>query len=75
VFFLVVLSTFPLVIPFMLIDDTARALLWSRLVALGVLFLAGAMLARYSSGNPWLNGLAMAGIGALLMGAIMALGG
>jgi VIT1/CCC1 family predicted Fe2+/Mn2+ transporter len=75
VFFLVVLSTFPLVIPFMLIDDTARALLWSRLVALGVLFFAGAMLARYSSGNPWLNGLAMAGIGALLMGAIMALGG
>jgi VIT1/CCC1 family predicted Fe2+/Mn2+ transporter len=75
VFFLVVLSTFPLVIPFMLIDDTARALLWSRLVALGVLFLAGAMLARYSSGNPWLNGLAMAGIGALLTGAIMALGG
>ena len=75
VFFLVVLSTFPLVIPFMLIDDTARALLWSRLVGLGTLFLAGATLARYSSGNPWLNGLAMAGIGALLMAAIMALGG
>jgi VIT1/CCC1 family predicted Fe2+/Mn2+ transporter len=75
VFLLVVLSTFPLVIPFMLIDDTARALLWSRLVALGVLFLAGALLARYSSGNTWLNGLAMAAIGALLMLAIMALGG
>ena len=75
VFFLVVLSTFPLVIPFMLTDDTARALLWSRLVALGMLFLAGAMLARYSSGNPWLNGLVMATVGALLMAAIMALGG
>lgn len=75
VFFLVVLSTFPLVIPFLLTDHTARALLWSRLVALGMLFLAGAMLARYSSGNPWLNGLAMAAIGALLMAAIMALGG
>jgi VIT1/CCC1 family predicted Fe2+/Mn2+ transporter len=75
VFFLVVLSTFPLVVPFMLIDDTARALLWSRLVALGTLFLAGATLARYSSGNPWLNGLAMAAIGAVLMAAIMALGG
>jgi VIT1/CCC1 family predicted Fe2+/Mn2+ transporter len=75
VFFLVVLSTFPLVIPFMLIDDTARALLWSRLAALGMLFLAGATLARYSSVNPWLNGLAMAAIGALLMAAIMALGG
>lgn len=75
VFFLVVLSTFPLVIPFMLIDDTARALLWSRLVALATLFLAGATLARYSGGNAWLNGLAMAFIGALLMAAIMALGG
>jgi len=75
VFLLVVLSTFPLVIPFMIIDDTARALLMSRLVALGMLFLSGAMLARYSHGNIWLNGFAMAAIGALLMAAIMALGG
>ena len=75
VFFLVVLSTFPLVVPFMLIDDTARALLWSRLTALGMLFLSGAMLARYSNGNVWLNGLLMALVGALLMAAIMALGG
>lgn len=75
VFLLVVLSTFPLVVPFMLTEDTARALLWSRLVAIGTLFLAGAMLARYSSGNIWLNGLTMAAVGALLMAAIMALGG
>ena len=75
VFLLVVLSTFPLVIPFMLIDETARALLWSRLVAVATLFIAGATLARYSYGNVWLNGLAMAALGALLMAAIMALGG
>jgi len=75
VFFLVVLSTFPLVVPFMLVDDTARALLLSRLAALVMLFLAGATLARYSSGNVWLNGLTMAALGALLMAAIMALGG
>lgn len=75
VFLLVVLSTFPLVVPFMVIDDTARALLTSRLVALAMLFLSGALLARYSDGNIWLNGLAMASIGALLMAAIMALGG
>ena len=75
VFLLVVLSTFPLVIPFMVTDDTARALLWSRLVAVGMLFLAGALLARHSGGNVFLNGLAMAAIGALLMAAIMALGG
>jgi VIT1/CCC1 family predicted Fe2+/Mn2+ transporter len=75
VFFLVVLSTFPLVVPFMLTDDTARALLWSRLTALGMLFLAGATLARYSGGNALLNGIVMATVGALLMAAIMALGG
>jgi VIT1/CCC1 family predicted Fe2+/Mn2+ transporter len=75
VFLLVVLSTFPVVIPFMLTDDTARALLMSRLVALAMLFVAGWTLARYSSGNPWLNGITMSAIGALLMGAIMALGG
>jgi VIT1/CCC1 family predicted Fe2+/Mn2+ transporter len=75
VFLLVVLSTFPLVIPFMVTDDTARALLWSRLVAVVTLFISGATLARYSHGNVWLNGLTMAAIGALLMAAIMALGG
>jgi VIT1/CCC1 family predicted Fe2+/Mn2+ transporter len=75
VFLLVVLSTFPLVIPFMVIDETARALLWSRLVAVATLFIAGATLARYSHGNVLLNGLAMAALGALLMAAIMALGG
>jgi VIT1/CCC1 family predicted Fe2+/Mn2+ transporter len=56
-------------------DEPARALLFSRLVALAMLFLAGATLARYSSGNPWLNGLTMAAVGAVLMGAIMSLGG
>jgi len=75
VFLLVVLSTFPLVIPFIVIDETARALLWSRLVAVATLFIAGATLARYSHGNVLLNGLTMAALGALLMAAIMALGG
>jgi len=40
-----------------------------------MLFIAGATLARYSSGNVWLNGLVMAALGAVLMAAIMALGG
>lgn len=75
VFLLVVLSTFPLVIPFMVFDETTRALLWSRLVAVGMLFLAGALLARYSGGNALVHGIVMATIGALLMAAIMALGG
>ena len=33
------------------------------------------MAARYSGGNRWLAGTGMAGVGALLVGALMALGG
>ena len=47
----------------------------SNRVALGMLFLAGGMLARYAGGNVWLSGAAMALTGAVLMAAIMALGG
>ena len=72
---LVVLATFPVVLPFMLIDQTALAVRVSNGVALGMLFLAGAMLARYAGGSIWRGGAAMAITGALLIVAIMALGG
>jgi VIT1/CCC1 family predicted Fe2+/Mn2+ transporter len=75
IFLLVTISTFPLVIPFMVFKELNAALLASRLVALATLFLGGWLLARYSGGNRWLAGTALAGVGALLMGAIMALGG
>jgi VIT1/CCC1 family predicted Fe2+/Mn2+ transporter len=75
VFLLVTVSTFPLVVPFMLFGELAPALLASRLVALAMLFLSGWMLARYAGGNRWLGGTGMAAIGALLVGALMALGG
>jgi len=75
VFLLVVLATFPVVVPFMLLDQTALAVRVSNLVALGMLFLSGGILARYSGGSVWWGGAAMAVTGALLMAAIMALGG
>ena len=75
VFLLVTASTFPLVVPFMLLGELAPALLASRLVALAMLFLGGWALARYSGGNRWLAGTAMAAVGAVLVGALMALGG
>jgi VIT1/CCC1 family predicted Fe2+/Mn2+ transporter len=75
VFLLVTASTFPLVVPFMLFSQLAPALLASRLVALAMLFLGGWALARYSGGNRWLAGTALAAVGALLVGALMALGG
>jgi VIT1/CCC1 family predicted Fe2+/Mn2+ transporter len=75
VFLLVVLATFPLVVPFMVFDQTALAVRVSNLVALVMLFIAGSTLARYAGGSRWQGGAAMAATGAVLMAAIMALGG
>jgi hypothetical protein len=75
IFVLVTLSTFPLVVPFLIFKELDAALLASRLVAIATLFLGGWMLARYSGGNRWLAGAGMGAIGALLVGALIALGG
>ncbi|HYX66533.1 MAG TPA: hypothetical protein VE935_20125 [Burkholderiales bacterium] len=75
VFLLVAASTFPLVVPFLVFGSLAPALLGSRLVALALLFLGGWLLARYSGGNRWLAGFGLAAVGAVLLAAIMALGG
>lgn len=75
VFLLVVLSTFPLVIPFILIDEPWTAVRLSNLVALAMLFAGGWLLASYAGGSRWRGGAAMALVGAGLVGAIMALGG
>ena len=75
VFLLVVLATFPVVVPFMLFDQAALAVRVSNLVALVMLFIAGWILARYAGGSRWRGGAAMAVTGAVLMAAIMALGG
>ncbi len=75
VFLLVAASTFPLVVPFFFVAELASALFASRLVALAMLFGGGALLARHAGGNPWLAGSALAATGAVLLAAIMALGG
>lgn len=75
IFLLVALATFPVVIPFILVEPAARAVRASNLIALGMLFLAGALLARYAGGNVWVGGCLMAITGTALIFAIMALGG
>ncbi|MDT4871664.1 hypothetical protein FQZ97_1068040 [compost metagenome] len=69
------LATFPVVVPFMLLDQTALAVRVSNVVALGMLFIAGWILARYAGVTPWRGGAAMAVLGTALMAAIIALGG
>ncbi|CAN7549256.1 VIT1/CCC1 transporter family protein [Pseudomonas sp. GL-B-26] len=75
VFLLVVFSTFPLVVPFLLLDQTALAVRLSNLVGLGVLFIAGWVLAKYAGAKPWQGAIALAVTGAVLITAIIALGG
>jgi len=75
VFLLVVLATFPVVIPFMIFQEMALALRVSNVVSLATLFAAGWALGRHAGGSAWWSGLAMAVTGAVLIGAIIALGG
>jgi len=75
VFVLVVLTTFPVVIPFALFDTAAVALRISNAVALVMLFVSGWALARYADARGWIGGSLMAALGVALVAAIMALGG
>ena len=75
VFGLVVLSTFPVVVPFLVFRETALALRVSNGLAIATLFAGGWILGRYAGARPWRFGLAMAAIGAVLVAAIVALGG
>jgi hypothetical protein len=75
VFLLVVLSTFPVVVPFMFISEMSLAMRVSNAVALVILFIGGHRLGHYAGGVAWRTGLAMAAVGAVLVSIIMALGG
>ena len=75
VFMIVVLATFPVVVPFMLFSETLLAMRVSNAVALATLFACGFTLGRYSGGIPWRSGLAMATLGVFLVAITMALGG
>ncbi len=75
VFLLVLLATFPVVLPFVFFQDPAIALRVSNAVAMVLLFLSGFMLGRYAGHRPVLLGLMMVVLGALLVLITMALGG
>ena len=75
VFLLVFLSTFPVVTPFMFMQDPWRALRVSNAIAIAMLFLTGYAFGRITGRRPWLRGLAMIVLGAILVSITMALGG
>jgi hypothetical protein len=75
VFLLVVLSTFPVVLPFIFISKMAFAIRISNGIALVILFIGGYRLGHYAGGIAWKTGLALAAVGGVLVAIIMALGG
>jgi len=75
VFLLVVASTFPVVVPFMVFDQVVTATRTSNAIAVLILFLAGHALGRHAGYLPWRTGLAMAAIGVVLVALTIALGG
>jgi hypothetical protein len=74
VFFLVSLCVFPVVLPFLIIDDVALALRVSNFVAVVLLFLTGFTFGR-RAGQPWRSGILMVLVGIALVAVAMALGG
>jgi hypothetical protein len=75
VFLVVVASTVPVALPFLLIHDVALAKTVSRGLSLALLFVGGYAVGRYSGVRPGWMGLAMLAIGAALVAAVTALGG
>ena len=72
---IVFLSTLPLVVPFMLMDDAWRAMRASHAVAIVMLFGLGWYLGRWSGARPAAAGTIFAAIGVVLAVSCVALGG
>ena len=76
VFLLVFLSTFPIVIPFIVLPQRIHlAAHISDAIALAMLFLSGYAYGRYAGHSPWGWGISMVVIGGVMVGLTIALGG
>ncbi len=75
VFLLVFLSTFPVVLPFVLIADPGMAKRVSAAVAIAMLFLCGHAWGRYAGLKASRTGLVMVGLGLGIESIVIALGG
>jgi VIT1/CCC1 family predicted Fe2+/Mn2+ transporter len=75
VFGIVVLATFPVVIPFVFMRSVYAAMRVSNGLAVATLYGYGHVLGKYSGGKPWHYGVAIAAVGMALVAVIMALGG
>ncbi|MBI1283877.1 MAG: hypothetical protein GC183_06025 [Thiobacillus sp.] len=75
IFLIVVASTFPVALPFVIFEDASFALFVSRAIAVAMLFLGGLALGRYAGYGSWKTGAMMAGLGMAVVAVVIALGG
>jgi hypothetical protein len=75
VFLLVFLSTFPVVLPFLLFSPVHTAMRVSNGVAIALLFITGQLLARYAGLRRVRTGLVMVAVGVAMVALTIALGG
>jgi len=75
VFFWVFITTFPVSIPFIFMDNLERAMRFSNGIAIASLFIVGYAFARVAQYRPVLTGVAMVLIGSVVVAATIALGG
>ena len=74
IFALVVLATFPPVLPFLIFDELHRAMRWSNAIAVASLFVIGRALDREMGGG-WRMSLSVPLVGSVLVATTIALGG
>jgi hypothetical protein len=75
VFLLVFISTFPVAIPFIFMREAAPARLVSNAIAIVMLFGLGHAFGRCAGRSPWVMGISMVILGAVLVALTKALGG
>jgi len=75
VFLLVFLSTFPVTLPFVFLNDIRHAMRLSNAIALSMLLVAGIAYGRVVGRSPWGFGAGMVALGGVLVGLTIALGG
>ena len=75
VFLLVFLSTFPVTLPFILLQEPSTALRISNAIAVAMLFVVGREYGRAIDLSPWTVGVCMVLLGAVLVALTIALGG
>jgi len=75
VFLLVFLSTFPVALPFIFMQNAMTALRVSNAIAIVMMFIAGAAYGRYIGRSPWRVGISMIVLGGALVALTITLGG